>query len=203
MEFAGGVCQGSRPQHLPPRYLEKLRPEIVGFAVKAAVSTFVSDAALGSLLSDERLAMTVNMIEEEIDCELDYVATLPLQVWEFLSDMCHLPAHQLRSDAYAGALAAAAFLKDKFSCAKRLPWTLCDHPQNRLEELLAGDQPSEEVSSRIWSLGRLGYSTTELCDGIHMLGRMSWSQVRTEQGHSAASVVMKQHRMMGQEMMQC
>ena len=199
VEFAR--AQGHSTYHI--QNLEKLRPDILGFAVKAAVSTFVTDAALGSLLSDDRLPMTVTMIEDEMDCELDYIATLPAQVWDFLSDMCHLPAHHLRSEAYSGALAAAAFLKDKFSLAKRLPWTLCDQPSDRLGELLAGDEPEEEVSNHIWRLGRSGYSKAELCDGIAMLGQLSWSQVSTEQGHSAASVVMKQHRMLGQEMMQC
>ena len=72
-----------------------------------------------------------------------------------------------------------------------------------MDALLAGDEPAEEVASCIWRLGKAGYSKDELVDGIKMLGKLPWSQVSTEQGHSAASVVMKRHRMLGQEMMQC
>ena len=103
VEFARG--QGHSTYHI--QNLEKLRPEIVGFAVKVALFTFVTDAALGSLLSDDRLPMTVTMIEHEMDCEFDYIANLPVQLWEFLSQMCHLPAHHLRSEAYSAAWASA------------------------------------------------------------------------------------------------
>ena len=101
--------QGHSTYHI--QNFEKLRADIVGFAVKAAVSTFVSDAALGALLSDDRLPMTLGKIEDDIACELDYIATLAQEVWEYLGQLSHHSPHQLRSEAYGGALASAAFLR--------------------------------------------------------------------------------------------
>ena len=58
------------------------------------------------------------------------------------------------------------------------------------------------VPWKISQLGRLEHSVQEPMQGLHLLRNFSWSQVSTEQGHSAASVVLKKHHTLGHQMPQ-
>ena len=68
-----------------------------------------------------------------------------------------------------------------FAAARKPLWRLCvDCDEGKLQAFLEGPEPVDMVP-----LGRLEYSVQELLQGLHLLRNLSWSQVSTEQGHSA------------------
>lgn len=71
-----------------------------------------------------------------------------------------------------------------------------------MADFLDGPQPTQAVAWAAWQLGQLGYSRAELTSALELMRNLPWSQVSTEQGHSAASVVMKKHRLYGQALLQ-
>ena len=77
--------------------------------VHASVDSFVSDAVLGMLLSDERLPVMMEAIDTEIQCEVAYIAELPKCVWEIIGLVLGLRPVGLRSAAVQGALTASSY----------------------------------------------------------------------------------------------
>ena len=90
-----------------------------------------------------------------------------------------------------------------FIAARQPLWELCvDCDKGKLQAFLEDFEPVVLVPWKIYQQGRLECSVKELVQGLHLRRDSSWSQVSTEQGHSAASVVMKKHRTLGHNMLQ-
>lgn len=183
---------------------KSISDDVKRLAVKSSMVSFVADAVLGVLLTDDRLPVVHKSIEQEIASEVHFVLDFPTDVWCFIADATGLRFLALRSDAMSGTLVAAAALQSHFAIAHELPWSLCasDDIRSALCAFLAGPQPTQSVAWSIWQLGSVGYSMDELTLALQLMRNLPWSQVSTEQGHSAASCIMKKHRMYGQEMLQ-
>ena len=63
-------------------------------------------------------------------------------------------------------------------------------------------EPIDQTSWKFWRLLKLGYSRDKLLEGLSVLSRGSWSTSVTEQGHAAASGLLKLHRMYGDRTVQ-
>lgn len=199
---AFAVCQGHSTYYLAKA--KQIGLVVKRLAVQASVVSFVADAALGLLLSDDRLPLMYEALLAEIDSEVKYVLKLPKEMWDFIAGILGLQAVELRSACVQGALTTAASLMSHFQVAAELPWSLVGsgNIERALDELAVGPQPTEAVSWAAWQLCALGYPRAELVAALELLRSLSWSQVSTEQGHSAGSVVMKRHRLLGQAMLQ-
>jgi len=190
-----------------PYYLAKAKhmsSEVKQLTVKCAVVSFVADAVLGVLLTDDRLPRMYAAIEQEIESEVQFVQNIPFGVWAFVADVTGLQTLAIRSEAVHGALITAAALRSQYASVLELPWSLCSSASvsDSLDALIAGPEPTEAVTWSVWQLCRAGYSRSEVEEALSLMANLPWSQVSTEQGHSAASVVMKKHRMYGQQMLQ-
>lgn len=188
-------------------YLAKAKqvsPAVKRLTVQASVVGFVADAALGILLTDDRLPVVYTELMAEVDSEVSYVLNIPMEMWAFLGRCLGLEPIGMRSDAVHGALASAAALKEHFQVATEPPWSLVrtGDIEEEVAKLAEGPQPTEAVSWAVWQLCRVGYPRPEVLEGLQLLRLLPWSQVSTEQGHSAGSVAMKKHRLMGQAMLQ-
>ena len=63
-------------------------PEFRGFVIESALSTESPDAALSTLLSDDRLTMVRDELVETICVELRYLEMLSAKVWQRLAMLC-------------------------------------------------------------------------------------------------------------------
>ena len=79
---------------------------------------------------------------------------------------------------------------------------MVDCDEGKLQACPEGHELVDVVPWKISQLGRLEHSVQEPMQGLHLLRNFSWSQVSTEQGHSAASVVLKKHHTLGHQMPQ-
>lgn len=87
--------------------------------------------------------------------------------------------------------------------ARQPPYDLLqgDLRQN-LARLRQADEPSCETTWKIWTLLRMGFCDQDILDGLRAWRRASWSTTTVEQGHSAASGLMKAHRQYGVQTVQ-
>ena len=88
-------------------------------------------------------------------------------------------------------------------CGKNTLASVCvDRDEGKLQAFL------HCLSLSIWCRGRFSSSVAwstqckNSCKVFNLLRNPSWSQVSTEQWHSAASAVMKKHRTLGHQMLQ-
>ena len=56
------------------------------------------------------------------------------------------------------------------------------------------EPPADGLILKIWRLAQLGYDEASLLQAIELLRRVGWSTNSTEQGHSAASAIVRFHR---------
>ena len=60
--------------------------------------------------------------------------------------------------------------------------------------MLLSHEPS---SKKIWELLHMGFSASQLEEGVRVLSDISWSSTSVEQQHGSASVLAKAHRRYG------
>ena len=51
-----------------------LSKKVKAFVAKCAITSFVADAALGLLLTDDRLRAVLTALKAEVACEVEYIA---------------------------------------------------------------------------------------------------------------------------------
>lgn len=169
-----------------------------------ATASFPSDAALAALMNDDRVAMTVEGIESDIVSELQYVQTLPGEIWDLLGERSMWDGIRLRSAASASSFTAAGFMFWRLRIFHELPWRLCrGDVHDNLSVLAASDMPSDQVTQRIWRLMRMGYPKEEVASAVRLMGCASFSSIQVEQGHSFASNILKRHKEVGAEALRC
>ena len=89
-----------------------------------ATSSFPADSALASMMQDDRLARTIDRLEEDILVEVQYVHTLSDKIWELLGRRCLWDGVSLRSASMSSALTSASFIMWRLQYLHELPWTL-------------------------------------------------------------------------------
>ena len=183
---------------------KKLTNVVKQFVVQAALISFVADSALALLLTDDRLPVMWSALKLEIQCELEFIMDIPASIWALLGQVADTRSLALRSQVVHGSQVSACSLLKMYAKMEELPWRLCasDDVEEGVDALVRGDEPSEPVAWSIWQLAKIGFDVGELCQGVRLLRGLPWSQVSTEQGHSAAAVVMKKHRLYGSLMLQ-
>ena len=192
--IAFAIQHGHSAYHLSNEFRQVVHRAEKCFSVQVSVVSFVSDAVLGML----QIACHVAGDEPEIQCEMACISDLPKFVWEIIGLVLGLRPVGSRSAAVAGALSSSCEL-----LLQKTLWPLSvDCYEGKLQAFFLSCQPADLVPWKLHQLGRVEFSLQELLQGFHLLRNLVWSQVSTEQGHSAASVVMKEHRTLGHQMPQ-
>ena len=182
-------------------YYSKSVAELIGIV---ATSAFVPDAALASMLDDDRLVHTVSALEADLVHEAEYVAGIAEPIWAFFGQVLGWEGSSLRQAAISGSVISAGFILWRLRHLHEHPWTLCrgDLDKN-LDELQEGPAPTEETALKVYNLVRMGYSRDAIKDGLRLLGNSSFSTTQVEEGHVFGSNIMQQHRMYGENTLRC
>ena len=126
------------------------------------------------------------------------VSNLSDVVVELIADAMGLDVRQLRHESLVASSVQAAYIGNALRRAREHPWSLAagDITVN-LDVLKAGPCPAEPVACRIWHLMQLGVCREEVVAGLRLLLDAPWSSEAVEQGHAAASRLIRRHKDLG------
>lgn len=176
----------------------KMDIDMKEFFVLASIGSYAVDSCMAILLNDDRWTGLLGKLDDTMQEQIELVSSLDEAVWVALARGTGVPFGRLRSGCMAVALTSSAYLSQKLSCARCLPWAaLALLAPEALQAIVQMDEPTEDICWKLWSLTRLGMDRSILEEGIHLLQQLSWSTVSTEQGHTAGSKVLQQHRVCG------
>ena len=179
----------------------KLTLQAKKFVATAALASYVSEAFLLQLMHDSRVPLRSAELEEALNDEMSYVASLKDEVWESIAEPCQMSGAQLRSDVLGASHVSIGFLQSKvLREAKEFPWCLgYGDQQSKLNELKAGPQPEEPVAAKIWQLLHLDFNDLQLRRGLGLLMDCPWGTATVERQHASATLVKKHHPEYGTE----
>ena len=84
------------------------------------------------------------------------------------------------------------------------PWSLFGFDSlAKLQKLCAGEEPTEEISNKIYRLHKMGFPLATLHDGVKLLEQCLWILKLVEQPHASAQGLMKLHAQYGEDIMMC
>lgn len=173
----------------------KLTGRAKEFLCTAALAAYVCDGFLVELMTDNRLPLKAQELEDTMAQEIEFLAGIKASVWKWLGETCDLDAAKLRSDVLAAAHVQVGFIMTKaLGEAKGLPWSLgCGNVDQNLDELLAGGPPTDPTAAKIKRLLELGYNRAQIKQGLALLLDCPWGTQSVEQGHASATLVKKAH----------
>ena len=156
-------------------------------------------------MSDDRVLRQLDDIRVALDEVLRYISNTGSEVWELLADACDddsITGPDLLSTCLAASHISRAFFW--FRCLRRvekLPLSLtvgCIH--DNLQSLRGGDEPSDDVSSKIWRLlqGKM-VPDSRVVAALALLKDASFTTRIIEQLHAFASVSARFHSEYGME----
>jgi hypothetical protein len=182
----------------------QLNTDALRYSAIACVAANACDAVLLELLEDDRLGMRLLEVEEKLQEELSWIASIEPFVWQRLASLVPgLSSATLMNDCIRAANISASFMERKaLSVARGLPWSLARGDINEnLDRLRQGPPPVDPTAHKIWKLLEIGYSRPLLVEGVERLADVHWSTTIVEQGHGSASVIHKAHRAYGVDML--
>ena len=179
----------------------RLDSQVKRMVAVASVCSYLPDAVLALLWECDQLPKMLPRLRQEISDEIAFITNLAQSVYDFLSTAVSYVGN-LRSDCVSAALVAVGHINEGFRVADTLPWTLCAYDVDaQLDALFRGPVPTDETAVKIYELLHLGASRQLVKYGLSLLSQISWSATATEQAHVAASSIMKQHRLYGENTM--
>ena len=129
---------------------------------------------------------------------LDYVANLPESVVVAVASVAGLSSTRLRHEFTRASIVQAAHIRFVLRTARELPWSLAvGNIIANLEALMHQDRPLEQTSSRIYDMLQFGIDINEVAEGVSLLKDVPWSSEAVEQGHAAASRLLRKHKTLG------
>jgi hypothetical protein len=177
------------------RVFRMLDSNVLHLIAVVGMSSFLSDAVLGELLQDDRVARILPTLRTEISQELAFINNIPRGVWDLVASVTEFDGSDLRNACVSSSHTQAGFINARLRVAERPPFDLLHGSRSaNLDALLAGDWPREEVKQRIWELLKRGCNRQDILDSLELMSQAGWSSTTVEQGHVAASVVMRFHR---------
>jgi hypothetical protein len=171
-----------------------LSKDVIRMCTLIACSGHISDSILLMVMEDDRIPKNIDRIDADLNSELLYVSSVEDGVLDMVSAATDIPRRILRDEVVQAAAVQAGYLLRRLRPARLPPWTLLagDVKQN-LGRLSEGELPEEPTTAKIYQLLSMGMSIARLEPAVNLLGELGWSTKGTEQGHAAASSIMKQH----------
>lgn len=185
-------------------FVKHFGPEVRRLTCIVGMGSHLSDSVLAMILADDRLPLLLPHIDSKIIGELDKVVALPMPIWDVVGSIAAVPGASLRGATIAAATTSAGYIHGHLRSARRGAWALLggDRCAN-LKALASGPCPEhDEVMFKIWEMMRLGMGVGLIVEGLEALSRCSWTTMAEEQGHVAASSLMRLHRQYGVETLQ-
>ena len=175
----------------------------------ACLASKPSATFLHSLMDDDRLLLHYEEYRRSCLEEVGYVAALHRLVFQRLAATISpdASADDLRPDITLSVNTSVSYIVEHaFTQCEQLPWSLLvkgDLTEN-LYNLQAGEEPDEDVSSRIWKLLRRStVSVYGIKCAILLWFEIRFTAIRIEQDHSGCSIVHRYHHEYGVNMLAC
>ena len=186
-------------------FAKHLTEKVKALTCLVAMASRVSDGVLQVTMRDDRLPVVLPEIDQLIKDELIRLSAVPASMWSFLSKISGTPAARLRSDAMMAGVTSAGYIQGHLRAVRRGAWGLLqgDLVAN-LTALAAGPRPDDDENKfKMFEMLRVGMGAEAVLEGLRAMARCSWSTLSEEQGHVAASGLMKLHREYGASTLQC
>ena len=183
---------------------QKMQPSHREFIVQAAMASFLSENLTLALLEDCRVVRNFDQLSQIIEEEMEWVNRVPHAVWEALGGICGLSAQDIQSRCIRSTHVSGAFAHDRILApASVLPWRLArGDVKTNLDDLEAGECPTEPTAAKIWHLLRLGWNRSSLEVAVGLFLQISWGVGPCEQQHASASLAARFHPDIGPGTMQ-
>lgn len=192
-DFVGEVLQQPGVSTFYLKGFNFLDQDASSLCALVAVSSFVSDSVLGELMVDDRLPKIYDQLMEELKTEVSYVHNLPFDVLKCVAGAVGMNPFQLQNEACSSALTQAGFFVHRTRDARKPPWSiLAKPPGEALDELWRAPRPCDETLGKLWELLQMEYPRPVLERGLWLMSMAPWSSTPVEQGHAAASGLIKQ-----------
>ena len=101
---------------------QDLPDDIRQLFVVGAMSSFVCDTCLATVLEDDRIAIQLSKLEPDIMEEVGFVCNLPYSIWQVFSKASGRLAALLRSVAMSGCFTSVGFIQSKLRPLVGLYW---------------------------------------------------------------------------------
>jgi len=161
-------------------------------------SRSVADGVLNLLQEDDRVVRNLKTIEDEMQASLLYVMNLPELVIQIFAESSGINEHQLRQEATQAATVQVAHSGGALREVCGHPWSLAvGDVRASLQCLSSGARPREETAAKIFDLMEIGVAIEELVHGLSWLLDVTWLTSPVEQGHAAASRLLRRHKQFG------
>ena len=180
-------------------YWDHMTADSLKYAVVAALSGRVVDAALILILEDDRLAGRGHELEAAMQEEWAWLTAIPDDTWERLSRMVSevSPPENLRADCILAAQASYAFLHWRLlRILAMYPWKLCDGTVGeRLAELrsLPDALGCDDTTDKIYHLMHVGYSIDKIAAAVELMKQCPFSTRGVEQAHASIAIIARLH----------
>lgn len=182
----------------------RLDAKQIRFLIHCMFAGRVVDRALLLLMKDNRLALIADKVEEAMQEEVDKVEGMERVVWERLAALSEdgTTGFDLRSSVIKACHVCCCFFQWRaLNSVKQLPFSLGRGDQDaNLDELLAGPEPAEQVSLKIWKVLKKKLVSRKLIKkALQLLLETPWTTLTAEQGHACLSVIRKCREELGAE----
>ena len=168
--------------------------QVKKFWAAVSLSSHLPDAVLSILLRHDGIPLVLEAIDQEICEELQWLATLPREVWLALTVGMGLDGLQLRRDCMSSAAVAAAYIQSGLRYARRPPK---GNIGENLSKLAAGECPTEETAKEVWTLPKINFPRAALKSGLERMREASHGAMTTDQTHASGSIMMRMHNAYG------
>ena len=188
--------------------IRRLTPALKLWLAIIAMASWPCDAALCSLLDDDRILLRFDQITTDISDEMRFLTLVSEDVWRWLLHLTgdsNLSVAKLRSDCLEPAHVAASFMYDRFlRLPRKNPFALAVGDLNKNMDALARAPPvkDSEVASKIQTLLQLGAHPREkVRRALVLVQSLNWTSVCAEQLHAILTTLQRFHHRYGKETM--
>ena len=178
-------------------------PDILQFLIVCGLSAFVSESPLAFFFKDDRLPSNMDRVSADLGGELEALMDISDPVWRLLAGVASMPPQLLRHQVIMSGNIQASYLLWRCQDLQQLPWSLVTGDMSaNLRELKAGPRPTDlGCATKIYDLLQMEYPEEEIIKGVMLLGRLSCSAKRVEEGHVQGSRLLQLHRKYGEATM--
>ena len=188
------ILADSTSSHYYLRGYNYLNPQVLKFVAITAVSSTVSERALGLLLKDDRLPMQLGTIDDAINQAVATVQAFGKDIWDAVAACSGLTGTVLRDACVRSACLQLSFIESYVRQARRAPMDLLQGDRNQnLNQLMVSGKPLEENAGKLWDLLQLGWPRHDILQNMELWWQASWSAKITEDAHVSASGTMRFH----------
>ena len=180
----------------------RARTPVLHMIAVLGLSAQGAEAALLSLLEDDRFLMKVDKMHQDLQDDLVSLSRIPWLVWQRLSSWIPgIPSQRLKHDTLTAAAASFAYIeREVFSSVRTGILSLAqgDIPANvrRLQEGVVGQEC--QACQKLLALLALGELVAHVEQALRLLQQVPCTSTLVEEGHASGAMIKKHHKHIGE-----